>query len=66
MLTPERNMGHCKQCNRLLLINPNTGYCLVCENAALRERIGLLEFQLEQFIKKRGQQEGSGERNPGI
>lgn len=48
----DRLMGRCVSCHRRLLINPETGYCLVCENEHLKERIELLEFQLEAKNKR--------------
>lgn len=48
----ERIMERCALCNRVLLVDPDSHYCLTCENRALRERIAQLEFQLEQSGKK--------------
>lgn len=57
----DRVMGRCVSCNRLLLINPDTGCCLVCENQHFKERIELLEFQLEAKNKKAAAQRGVNE-----
>lgn len=63
-IAKDRIMGKCKSCYRRLLVNPENGYCLVCENEALKERIALLEFQLEQKNKQLRIQNGeSDERN---
>lgn len=53
----DRVMGRCLACRRRLLINPDTGYCLVCENEHLKERMELLEFQLEAK-NRRGLRQG--------
>lgn len=63
-IAKDRIIGKCKCCNRRLLVHPETGFCLVCENDALKERIALLEFQLEQKNKQmRTQFGGNNERS---
>lgn len=54
-------MGKCKSCSRRLLVDPENGYCLVCENEILKERIALLEFQLEQKNKQLRSQSGANQ-----
>lgn len=60
-IAKDRVMGKCKKCNRRLLVQPETGYCLVCENEALKERVALLEFQIEQKNKQMRIQAGGNE-----
>lgn len=63
-IAKDRILEKCKGCNRRLLVKPESGYCLVCENGALKERIALLEFQLEQKNKQlRIQSGGINERS---
>lgn len=62
-MAPRGVIDKCKSCQRRLLINSQTGLCLACENASLRERVMLLEFQLNQCTKQNAellQRKGEG------
>lgn len=52
MAAPRGVIDKCKSCQRRLLVSPQTGLCLSCENDALKERVILLEFQLSQCTKQ--------------
>ncbi len=48
-------MARCKSCKRVRLINPENGFCILCENDALKERVSLLEFQLNECSKQKAE-----------
>ena len=38
--------GKCIECGELLYINPETGMCISCENAMLRQSVNMLTIML--------------------
>lgn len=48
----DRVLGICTLCQRKLLINPENGWCLTCENDALREENAKLILGMEKIHKE--------------
>ena len=48
MPKPTGVMARCSSCRRTRLVNVENGLCVMCENAALKEKVSTLEFQLNE------------------
>lgn len=49
----KRPIACCRECKRKLLVNPQNGLCLMCENTCLRAKIGELELALVQARREK-------------
>lgn len=60
-----RVMGTCKVCRDDLLLNPETGMCVTCENHWLREELTKAELSLSQMRRTQAEalRELAEERN---
>lgn len=48
-------MARCKSCRRMRLVDIENGLCILCENSVLKERVALLEFQLNECSKQKAE-----------
>ena len=48
-----KNIGRCAKCRRKLLLNPDNGLCVMCENVSLKEKITELELSLVQSRREK-------------
>lgn len=49
----DRPLGRCGACGRKLLINPENGLCVMCENERLREELAEMELMLVQCRREK-------------
>lgn len=55
MPKPTGVMARCSSCRRTRLVNVENGLCVMCENAALKEKVSTLEFQLNECLKQKAE-----------